>query len=260
MFDSMRRVGRNRGGYFGERIELSRVLDSAFEVAGKGGWRRETLNEEPGIWGFVRGDSNPRKRVYISAGIHGDEPAGLVAAAGLLRASFWPQDFGVWICPCLNPTGFKLNQREAEHGLDLNRQYRDLEAPETRAHIAWIDRQPTFDMAICLHEDWEANGFYLYELARIIPEGWAENLIQCASCHVPIDGASEIEGRPANGGVIRPSTDPLSRPQWPEAFYLFTKKTELCYTLESPSDFELEARVRALQAAVKGAVDKLVRM
>jgi len=70
----------------------------------------------------------------------------------------------------------------------------------------------------------------------------------------PIDHSELIEGRPSQGGIIRPSIDPRSRPQWPEAFFLLTHKTRLSYTLEAPSDFPLGGRVSALVAGVRGAL------
>ena len=66
--------------------------------------------------------------------------------------------------------------------------------------------------------------------------------------------SEEIEGRPAREGIIRPSVDPRSRPQWPEAFFLLTYKTRLFYTLEAPSDFPLSTRVAALVAGVTAAL------
>ena len=70
----------------------------------------------------------------------------------------------------------------------------------------------------------------------------------------PIDLSDTIEGRRAEGGVIRPNVDPKTRPQWPEAFYLLMHKTRLTYTLEAPSDFPLATRVSALVRAVEAAV------
>ena len=73
----------------------------------------------------------------------------------------------------------------------------------------------------------------------------------------PIDWSEQIEGRPAKGGIIRPDPSPLSRPQWPEAFYLLSHKTRLSYTLEAPSDFPLSVRVNALVAAVNTVLTSL---
>ncbi|HZQ45732.1 MAG TPA: succinylglutamate desuccinylase, partial [Verrucomicrobiae bacterium] len=52
-----------------------------------------------------------------------------------------------------------------------------------------------------------------------------------------------------------PIADPRSRPQWPEAFYLFTHKTRQSYTMEAPSDFQLVTRVAAEVAAVRAVLD-----
>ena len=147
-----------------------------------------------------------------------------------------------------------MNRRENPEGLDLNRHYRDPVAPEIVAHVAWLKRQPPFDLCLCLHEDWEAHGFYLYELN---PEGRrsiAEEIIQAVGGVCPIDRSEVIENRPAHGGIIRPDLDPRTRLQWPEAFFLIMHKTPLSYTLEAPSDFPLAMRVSALVAAVSATV------
>jgi hypothetical protein len=159
------------------------------------------------------------------------------------------------LLPCLNPTGFALNRRENTDGVDLNRQYLQPQAEETRTHVAWLERQPQFALTLCLHEDWESNGFYVYELNPDRQPSWAETMVERVAAVCPIDDSELIEGRPARGGIIRPSADPLSRPQWPEAFYLLSYKTRLSYTLEAPSDFPLAMRVAALVTAVYAALE-----
>jgi hypothetical protein len=157
----------------------------------------------------------------------------------------------------LNPTGFPLNRRENADGFDLNRQYLHLEAEETRAHIGWLNRQPNFAVALCLHEDWESHGFYVYELNPDNLPSFAEKIVERVSKVCPIDPSPMIEGREAHNGIIRPSADPRSRPEWPEAFYLFTYKTRLSYTLEAPSDFPLAVRVEALVASVNAVLENI---
>jgi predicted deacylase len=199
----------------------------------------------------------PRKRLYISTGIHGDEPAGPLAMRQLIEEDRWPNDAALWVCPCLNPTGFPLNQRENSQGIDLNRDYRHFQSAEVRAHAAWLERQPGFDVALCLHEDWEAQGFYLYELNPDSRPSFAEKMVEAAGKVCPIDLSSRIEGREAHHGIIRPKINLAERPQWPEAFYLITHKTRLSYTLEAPSDYPLSTRVAALVAAVRAALELL---
>ncbi len=276
----VRRLGRNVGGYRGETIDIEAVLGDCTVAARTQGWTVEEIpvNGGPALLAFTRvrqtvaqpaagggesgsGNSDQRSqpdarrlRVYLSTGIHGDEPAGPLAVRQLLRENQWPDVFDLWLCPCLNPLGFLMNRRENPGNLDLNRQYREPEANETQAHIVWLQRQPGFDLCLCLHEDWESHGFYIYELN---PDHWpslAEAVVEKVSGVCPIDRSETIEGRPAQNGIIRPDIDPHARPQWPEAFYLLAHKTRLSYTLEAPSDFPLEARVAALVTAVDAAL------
>ena len=261
MSSSLERLGKNIDGYFGERIDIQSVLGDCIAAARVAGWIIEhvPIRQKPDLvallWRDTRtGDSHSPLRIYISAGIHGDEPAGPLAVRHLLQQDQWPDGIELWVCPCLNPTGFAVNRRENSDGLDLNRQYLHPAAEETLAHMAWLQRQPNFDLCLCLHEDWESHGFYVYELNPDNRPSLAETMIAKASEVCPFDHSEIIEGRPAQGGIIRPSVDPRSRPQWPESFYLLTNKTRLSYTLEAPSDFPLSARVAALVAAVRAAL------
>ena len=147
-----------------------------------------------------------------------------------------------------------MNRRENADGIDLNRDYRNPKAAETRAHIAWLERQPKFDLYLCLHEDWESHGFYLYEQNPDGKISLAEKIIAAVQKVCPIDLSENIEGRAAKGGIVRPNILPQERPDWPEAFYLITQKSRQGYTLEAPSDFPLAVRVNALVAAVQAAI------
>jgi murein peptide amidase A len=251
------RLGKNQGAYRGEGVHIERVLEELALAARPFGWREERMEAENGLVmpAWILGDATAPHRLYLSAGIHGDEPAGPLALRELVRINSWPANLGVWMCPCLNPSGFSLNQRESVAGFDLNRQYLHLDAAETRAHVNWLERQPSFDVALCLHEDWEAHGFYLYELNPDQRPSHAEEIIRIVAQHCPVDLSPQIEGRAAQGGIVRPSVDPESRHQWPEAFYLLNRKTRHSYTLEAPSDFALEVRVQALVRSVEVVLD-----
>jgi murein peptide amidase A len=245
----VQRLGQNIGGYRGDTIDIHRVLQQIEQaVAGKN-WVRDV-----DFLAWRRPSSHARVHVYISTGIHGDEPAGPLAALHLLQEDRWPDDAAIWLCPCLNPTGFPINRRESAVGLDLNRDYRHLQSPEVRAHVDWLQRQPRFDVSLCLHEDWESNGFYIYELNPDQRPSLAEKILEAVAQVCPVDTSPLIENWPAQNGVIRPQFNPEDRPQWPEAIYLITHKTRQSYTLEAPSDFPLPARVAALAAAVRAVL------
>lgn len=278
----LQRLGKNISGYFGETIEIGKVLTECGEAAQAHGWEAEEIRVSPNLAlpAFIRkavaspptpsektpgpkvetAPPSPKQhRIYISTGIHGDEPAGPLAVRQLLRDDTWPSRLDLWLCACLNPTGFLLNRRENAAGLDLNRQYLQPTAEETRAHIDWLERQPSFDLCLSLHEDWESHGFYVYELNPDNRPSLAEAMVASVTKVCPVDYSELIEGRPAKNGIIRPGIDPLTRPQWPEAFYLLTHKTRQSYTLEAPSDYPLSARVAALVTAVETGLQEFVR-
>jgi protein MpaA len=252
----MQRLGKNVGRYLGDTIDIQQAIRDIEVAAQQHGWKSETFFEskELRLFALTRSPQHATRdtqRVYVSAGIHGDEPAGPLAALRLLQENQWPENLDLCFCPCLNPLGFASNTRENSRGIDLNREYLNPLADEIKAHITWIERQPNFDLCLLLHEDWESHGFYLYEQNPDARPSLAEPMIEAISKVCPIDPNETIEGRPAQNGIIRPNIDPNSRPQWPEAFYLITHKTRLSYTLEAPSDYPLSTRVDALVAAVR---------
>ncbi|MEO7299793.1 MAG: M14 family metallocarboxypeptidase [Verrucomicrobiota bacterium] len=251
-------------GYQGEPIEIQSVLEKIVSLAERNGWRQDVVkptneNANPGgeLLAFHRLSKPSLHRIYLSTGIHGDEPAGPLTVLQLLKENVWPMGVDIFLCPCLNLTGFPLNRRENAKGIDLNRDYRDAQSDEVRAHIDWLKRKPRFDVALCLHEDWEAKGFYLYELNPDDQPSFAKKIISRVAEVCPIDRSSTIDNWPAENGVIHPNKDPFDRPQWPEALYLITAKTRLSYTLESPSNLPLQTRIAALVKGVRAVMDSI---
>ncbi len=252
------RLRKNISSYLGETIDIEAVLSDCVAAARTHGWSIEEIPvpSKPSLLALNRPSriTHHALRVYISSGIHGDEPAGPLAMRQLLQENQWPENASLSLIPCLNPTGFRLNRRENDEGADLNREYLNTKASETLAHVKWLSRQDSFDLCLCLHEDWESDGFYVYELNPDNRPSLADHIVAQVSEVCPVDLSEMIEGRPAQNGIIRPSVDPRSRPQWPEAFYLLTHKTRLSYTLEAPSDFPLPTRIAATVTAVRAAL------
>ena len=209
--------------------------------------------------------SRTPRRVAITAGIHGDEPAGVEAVTRLLEA---PQEwaprlapFDMTIFPCANPTGFARNHRTNGEGIDLNRTF---DQPDPPPEAAWIRAQlapdgvhARFDTAIELHEDSDGEGFYLYELAEG-PPYVGEDVVGAVTSLVAIDPRPLIEGFPAERGVIR--LDPGALPTrssegWPQALYSFRAGIATCLTLESPSTIlPIERRAEILLVALDAAL------
>lgn len=251
----MRRLLINIGGYKGEGVDIAKVMRDVASAAEAGGWKLLPISKE--LPAYERLVPDAKHNVYISTGIHGDEPAGPLAALELLKGNLWPANANLWFVPCINPRGYQLNRRENEDGVDLNRDYRTLHTAEVRAHVAWLEQRPKFDCTLSLHEDWESNGFYLYELNPSLRPSLSETIVAAVKEVCPIDLSPLIEGREAKDGIICANPDLDKRKDWPEAFYLIHHKTPLSYTLEAPSDFPFVTRVQALCYGVRAALGAL---
>lgn len=104
--------------------------------------------------------------VALSAGVHGDEPAAPWALLALVRDGLLDGRFAYRIWPCLNPSGYAAGTRGNAEGRDVNRSFsRGGTTPEARA-VFTANRDRRFAFAMDLHEDFEAEGCYLYEPLR----------------------------------------------------------------------------------------------
>jgi len=195
-------------------------------------------------------------RIYLSAGMHGDEPAGPLALLELLRSGLFDNAFHWLICPALNPGGLSIQRRENPDGVDLNRDYWLQSTLEVAAHRAWLDAMGAPDLFISLHEDWETSGFYLYEinLGEDNPER-AQTIINATRSWFLPEPGPEIDGHLARApGWIYHAAEPDLPEGWPEAIYLAKQGCPLSFTFETPSQAALSSRVAAHTAAVTKAV------
>ncbi len=198
--------------------------------------------------------------VYVSAGIHGDEPAGPLALLELIREGFFSDDVSWSICPFLNPSGFAANQRENAHGVDLNRDYWLQSTIEVAAHALWLKEGRKPDLFISLHEDWETTGFYFYEINTGLddPERMRQILDAVGPWFAPEPGPV-IDGHEIrDSGWIFHAAEPDLPEGWPEAIYLAKMGCPLSFTFETPSRAELSRRVAAHAAAVRAASGRLL--
>ena len=195
--------------------------------------------------------------VYLSAGIHGDEPAG---TEGLLA---WAEAEGrtlrklpLLILPCLNPWGLQENSRRDRSGRDLNRAWNTPAHPLVRAVKSLLDGR-CVRLALTLHEDYDGQGFYLYEPTRFRPPNvWAERILKQVAPILPPDPRKRIDGRltTAPGIIRRYLVSPSRLAPEPEALYLHYHVAERTFTFETPSEFALGVRVATQVAAIRAAL------
>ena len=204
-------------------------------------------------------------RLYLSAGIHGDEISGPLALLEMIRQPGFFAAFNVTMFPILNPNGLGRGVRTNRDEVDLNRDYRNPRSLEIKGHIETLLTLGRFDASMLLHEDYEGIGAYLYELNNTLDPGLGAKIIAAMGRHLPIDLRPEIEEAPARCGVIsrRDLVTKLGRLEdrleWAEATYLTVHHTEVSYTIETPKPFPIKARVNAHIAAVETLINALKR-
>jgi anti-anti-sigma factor len=268
------RFGPNAGAYNGEKIDIDALQVEILRAAREHHWSCQTFFDEGDcqLFGLSRLSPTASKSAYLCSGMHGDEPAPPLAVLNLLWQNQWPADWNLYICPCLNPGGFRANQRANAGGIDLNRDYCSSKSREVRAHINWLEKQPPFSLAASLHEDWESEGFYAYQLGPLPVEPVIHHVLGQVGKVCPVDQSSTIDHLPAEGGALDLALHSLqinealidglaeksvetsllrkSGSTWTEQTYLVNRKTRVSYTFESPSAMPMETRVKAMTQAV----------
>src|ERR1700758_5244411 len=233
-------------------IAYARDVEHAARAAGWTVRHLSPMEAGPRPWfqRIVPDDYSASPRLYLSAGIHGDEISGPLALLEMIRRPDFFAEFDVTIFPILNPNGLASGVRTNRDEIDLNRDYRNSRSLETKGHIETLLTLGRFEASMMLHEDYEGIGAYLYELNDTLDPGLGAKIIAAMGLHVPVDLRPEIEEAVARGGVIsrRDLIAKLGRleerPDWPEAIYLAVHHTAVSFTIETPKPFPIEARVK----------------
>lgn len=103
-------------------------------------------------------------QLLVVGQVHGNEcsPALLVARLRTIR----PQGWGLYLIPTLNPDGLRRLERRAS-GIDLNRDGMTLQAPESRALMAFTTRHH-IKLTIHLHSPMGWLGYHNGQQARAL--------------------------------------------------------------------------------------------
>ncbi|MFM2177540.1 MAG: hypothetical protein RL015_1638 [Verrucomicrobiota bacterium] len=228
-------------------------------VAGQTGLKIRTLTEVAGEK-ILYLESPPWQEnggtLYLSSGVHGDEAA---AAWGLL---IWVErnlevlrKGRFLIFPCLNPHGLRHNTRTDHRGHDLNRCFHLDDDPVCGPWRQLIQQQP-LRLGLCLHEDYDAQGCYVYELGPKA-RAMSQRIMQNAKLRIPADQRTSIDGSRAQDGIIRRSTLPQHLPGMPEAIVLWQLGCAVTLTFETPSEFGFDERVESQVAFIESTLTML---
>ena len=210
--------------------------------------------------------------IYVSAGIHGDEPAGVECAIRLIelladeqQCNIYPFPFDKYnwiISPCDNPYGYEYDIRENAAGLDLNRMF---ENPYQYSETAFISEslrltQDHYDntavhLALDLHEDRDSEGFYLWErrASTTLPIG--NEVVHKVGKVCTINQKSMIENHCNDNGVIT-LLNSVTTKGWTRGRYLTKQMKTRCLILETPTSLDLETRVNTHMISIKTAINQ----
>ncbi len=200
-----------------------------------------------------------RRKILLSAGTHGDEPAGPEAVLRFLERDNTTllTHFDFLILPCVNPYGYVHNTRENGDGADINRSFEDDSTPEAGI-VKRALRGRRFDFFIEFHEDWEFSGFYLFENRRdgdlIGPE-----IIRSVEKVAPIHRDSTIDDFSASDGVLSPDLEAEEIGYQAMPLYIYNFHSDHIVTCETPSQLDLEQRITAHLAALDTALEYYAR-
>ena len=193
----------------------------------------------------LKGRQRACRHVLLTAGLHGDEPAGPEAILRFLERdhSSLLHTFDFFILPCINPYGFVHNTRENATGLDINRSFEEDTTPEAILVKRTLQGR-CFDTFVEFHEDWEFDGFYLFELQRS-QRSIGPKIIESVKQIGPIYSSSSVDDMPVEYGVVQ--TDLEMQEIGKEAMprYVFRFHADHCITSETPTRWDIESRISA---------------
>lgn len=181
--------------------------------------------------------------------IHGDEPAGGLAAARLLAElaaePALAAGYEIHAYPAINLPGLRAGTREKAPGVDLNRLFwQGSSEPEVAALESEL-RSIRFHGIVALHSDDTAEGTYGYAHGKLINESLLRPALLAAERHLPRDLRKTIDGFSADGAVL---TDcfpgVLSAP--PDA-----RPTPFDVIFETPGRTDVDIQAAAMTAALR---------
>jgi murein peptide amidase A len=241
---------------------LERLLDPLRNLAGV---QCETLGAFPsGTRKYslprftLRGpNSSDPIRIGIFAAIHGDEPAGALAAATFLaeaaQAPECIENFLLQIYPLCNPTGFEDNTRHSRRGKDLNREFWKASSEPEVEILEHELRTQRFHGIIQLHADDTSDGLYGFVRGHTLTEHLLRPALAEAEKILPRNTNATIDGFAARDGIIYSGY---------EGILAAPMQSELPFeiVLETPHHAAVVLQVRALVVALQTILSEYRRL
>lgn len=196
-------------------------------------------------------------RIGIFAAIHGDEPAGALAAvkflADVARQPNFAENFLLQVYPVCNPTGFEDNTRQSRRGKDLNREFWKASVEPEIEILEHELRSRHFSGIVQLHADDTSDGLYGFVRGHTLTENLLRPALQAAEKILPRNVNARIDGFAARDGIIYDHYEGiLAAPA--------TIEPPFEIILETPHLASMDLQVEALVVAVRTILSEYRRL
>lgn len=221
---------------------------------------------------IAKSPNKDAKKVFVSAGIHGDEPAGVYAVLDFLedRIERYLDDYSFVVLPCLNPTGFVRGSRYNADGVDINRDFNGIAASKEASYVKRLLRkqQNNYAFAMDMHEDRvdrqvegipkqnNPKNFYLYEVSYDRKSKKGHKIINT----LRNNGIKVYTGKKVyycwndNGLIWKPK---LASSQKEETIEEYIQRYAMnAFTTETPTCWPMEKRIHAQITALSAALEE----
>lgn len=217
------------------------------------------LNQDIVSIKIFNGDNLPW--ILITAGVHGDEPAGTFFLVHNFDLFTKYNQYNFIILPCINPDGFERNTRFNKKSIDLNRDFKkESESVEAKNVMKYIDSlKIKFDYSIDLHESGETEvigndpaptNFYMWEINKNKETRVGSKIIESLyNNNIPTCNWETIFGDTNNNGVINYPEDCFSKEyQSAKSLDIFCNQfSESSITSETSVHDTIEYRMKTLR-------------
>jgi predicted double-glycine peptidase/predicted deacylase len=221
-------------------------------------------------------------RIILSAGIHGEEPAGVHALLEFMNQEIvkFLKHFSFLILPCLNPYGFVRGVRFSGNAYDLNRSFDEVPGPPEVAAVKDLLRKfpGPYRLAFDFHEtdtymprgedpavEIIPAGVYMYETTRSgKPVLGPKIMRELRNSGHPVSQRRSIYGAECRNGLIHTTApDNPDYPVLPEFngtldwYLLKSGLTDHFLATETPTAWPLKRRIAVQKKALIHALNHL---
>ncbi len=190
----------------------------------------------------------PKLRVFIAAGVHGNEAAGPAAALLLVnRLLVHPElregvEFAV--LPVVNPTGYAANLRLNADQHDDNRTFHCFNAPKEVKFVRAALKRVAPDLVIDLHAAVSSDGFFAIEST---PTPFLDDVLKRLAADFRVSDASRIYRRRTTGVFTSNNPGTLKG-------YAHAHGARWAVTLEAPYEHDYQEQVKGLEQLARNIV------